>query len=154
MKNNYWVAGAIIIAAVLFAGYVSWSSYQGEVNAPGASLGSFVQCIKDKGVVFYGAFWCPHCQRTKAEFGASASQLPYVECSTPDGNNQTQVCIDKGINEYPTWIKADGTRITGEHTLQELSSDFDCPLPAGTDASSTPITGAAATAVSSTSPAN
>jgi thiol-disulfide isomerase/thioredoxin len=104
---------------------------------PGA-LDSFVQCIKDKGIVFYGAFWCPHCQRTKAEFGDSASKLPYVECSTPDGRGQTQVCIDKGIQQYPTWMLPDGSTYTGEHDLADLSQKFQCPLP-GNVASSTPV---------------
>lgn len=147
MQKNYWIAGIIILVAVVLGGYVSWNSYMTANNglAPGA-LDGFVQCIKDKGIVFYGAFWCPHCQRTKAEFGDSASKLPYVECSTPDGNNQTQICIDKKIVEYPTWMLADGTRITGEHTLGELSQDFGCPLPSGVDASSTDITTQASSA--------
>src|SRR5471030_2574861 len=71
----------------------------------------FAQCLKDKGATFYGAFWCPHCQAQKKEFGSSVKLLPYVECSTPDASGQTQICIDKGITSYPTWILADGTRI-------------------------------------------
>ena len=33
----------------------------------------------------------------KAMFGKSSKYLPYVECSMPDGQNQTLVCKDKGI---------------------------------------------------------
>lgn len=152
MNKNYWIAAAVIVAAIIFGGYVSYSSYQSQKLslAPGV-LDGFVQCIKDKGVIFYGAFWCPHCQRTKAEFGDSASKLPYVECSTPDGQNQTQVCIDHQIVEYPTWMLPDGTRFTGEHTLQELSDKFQCPLPASLIASSTPVSESAASSAS-TSP--
>ncbi len=143
-KNNYWIAGAVIIVALLFGGYVSYSTYTGSTSLTPGALDTFVQCIKDKGIIFYGAFWCPHCQRTKAEFGDSAPKLPYVECSTPDGQGQTQACIDKKIKEYPTWMLPDGTTFTGEHTLQELSDKFQCPLPSGTNASSTPITPQAA----------
>lgn len=148
MNKNYWIAGIIIVVALVFAGYVSYSSYKTESGAlaPGA-LDGFVQCIKNKGIVFYGAFWCPHCQRTKAEFGDSASKLPYVECSNPDGQSQTQICIDKKIVEYPTWILPDGTRFTGEHTLQEMSAEFGCPLPAGIASSTTSVTPSAATTV-------
>jgi len=97
---------------------------------PGASnLEPFAQCLKDKGAVFYGAFWCPHCQRTKAMFGSAASLLPYTECSTPDGKAQLQVCIDKKIESYPTWEFADGSRLTGERTLQELAEKTSCTLP-------------------------
>jgi len=139
MNKNYWIAIGVL-AVVLLGIFISYSSYQSAQTAlaPGA-LDSFVQCIKDKGITFYGAFWCPHCQRTKAEFGDSASKLPYVECSTPDGQGQTQVCIDKGIQQYPTWMFPDGTTLTGEHTLQELSDAFQCPLPAGVGTSSIAI---------------
>ena len=94
-----------------------------------SNLEPFAQCLKEKGVVFYGAFWCPHCQRTKAMFGSAASQLPYVECSTPDGKGQLQICTDKEVQSYPTWVFPDDTRLTGERTLQELSSKSGCALP-------------------------
>ncbi len=63
---------------------------------------SFAQSLTEKGAVFYGAFWCPHCQVQKAEFGTAKQYLPYVECSNPD-QSQTQICIDKKIESYPTW---------------------------------------------------
>ena len=43
---------------------------------------AFAQCLKDKGAVFYGAFWCPNCQEQKKLFDSSIKLLPYVECST------------------------------------------------------------------------
>lgn len=94
-----------------------------------SNLDGFAQCLKDKGAIFYGAFWCPHCQRTKAMFGTAAKLLPYIECSTPDGKGQTQVCKDKDIQSYPTWIFADGKILTGERTLLELSTSTGCVLP-------------------------
>ncbi|MBV9349282.1 MAG: hypothetical protein JO026_00870 [Patescibacteria group bacterium] len=130
-RRNYIIAGIVILLAIVFGGYVSYSSYAGSKGTAPGALDAFVNCIKGKGIKFYGAFWCPHCQRTKAEFGDSAKNLPYVECSTPDGQGQTQICIDKKIVEYPTWMLPDGTRVTGEHTLSELSQDFSCSLPAG-----------------------
>lgn len=90
------------------------------------------QCIKESGAVFYGAFWCPHCKRQKELFGKEAmAALAYVECSTPDGNAQTQACIDKKIESYPTWEFKDGTRLTGEQTLAELAKKTSCALPPG-----------------------
>ncbi|MEX2052302.1 MAG: hypothetical protein WD991_01225 [Candidatus Paceibacterota bacterium] len=96
---------------------------------------SFAQCLRDEGAVFYGAFWCPHCQSQKKLFGSSQKLLPYVECSTADGNSQTQVCIDKGIASYPTWEFADGTRLTGEIPLETLAEKTGCaiePTPVAT----------------------
>ncbi len=73
------------------------------VPAEGSNLDDFAKCIKDSGAAFYGAFWCPHCKDQKALFGDSAQYLPYVECSTPDGNSELQVCADRGVTVYPTW---------------------------------------------------
>ena len=89
----------------------------------------FATCLKDKGAKFYGAFWCPHCQAQKAMFGKSASLLPYVECSTSDGQSQTQTCIDKKITSYPTWEFVDGSRFTGEIELSVLGEKTSCELP-------------------------
>jgi thiol-disulfide isomerase/thioredoxin len=90
---------------------------------------AFAQCLKDKGAVFYGAFWCPHCQDEKKLFGSSEKFLPYVECSTPDASGQTQACIDKKITGYPTWIFADGSQLSGEIPLQQLADKTSCVLP-------------------------
>jgi len=90
---------------------------------------TFAQCLKDKGAVFYGAFWCSHCQAQKELFGSSAKFLPYVECSTIDGQNQTQECIDKKVAGYPTWEFSDGSRLNGEIPLAQLAEKTSCPLP-------------------------
>ena len=99
------------------------------VGARPARLDGFTQCLKDRGAVFYGAFWCPHCQATKRLFGSSAKYLPYVECSTPDGKAQTPACKDKGIQNYPTWVFPSGESYMGEHTLLEIASSSGCTLP-------------------------
>lgn len=92
-------------------------------------LDSFAQCLKDKGAVFYGAFWCPHCQKQKELFGASVKFLPYIECSTPDGREQLPVCKEKGVDGYPTWTFADGTKEGGEVPLEKLAEKTGCVLP-------------------------
>jgi thiol-disulfide isomerase/thioredoxin len=104
-------------------------------SQPG-KLDTFAQCLGEKGAKFYGAFWCPHCQSQKALFGNSKDLLPYTECSTPDGNGQTQVCKDKGITSYPTWgfpmssTTSTSTEefLTGEQTLQKLADKTGCSL--------------------------
>jgi len=90
---------------------------------------TFSQCLKDKGAIFYGAFWCSHCNAQKKLFGSSVKLLPYVECSTLDGKGQNQECTDKGVKSYPTWDFADGSRLTGELTLEQLSEKTSCELP-------------------------
>ena len=126
MKGN----GVLIFWAILIAVIVLGVGASFLVGAQSGKLDTFATCLKDKGVVFYGAFWCPHCQATKRMFGRSAKLLPYVECSLPSGKGQVQVCLDKKIESYPTWEFPDGTRITGERTLQELADKSGCVLPA------------------------
>ena len=96
--------------------------------APG-KYDTFAQCLKDKGAIFYGAFWCPHCQAQKKMFGSSQKLLPYVECSLASGQGQTQACIDKKIEGYPTWEFSDGSRLSGEIPLEQLAEKTSCPLP-------------------------
>lgn len=100
-----------------------------SANSKPGKLDEFAQCLKDKGAVFYGAFWCPHCQNQKAMFGKSAKLLSYTECSTPDGKGQLAVCKEKNVTGYPTWEFADGSRESGEVSLQKLSEKTGCQLP-------------------------
>lgn len=89
----------------------------------------FAQCLAEKGAVFYGAFWCPHCQNQKKDFGGAQQYLPYIECSNPD-HSMKEICIEAGIKSYPTWIFADGGRLTGEIPLETLAAKTACPAPA------------------------
>lgn len=117
-----WVV-AILLSIGLIIGYRIWQeSRPGEYDA-------LASCIKDSGTTFYGAFWCPHCQAQKALFGRSARLLPYVECSLPSGQGQTQACIDKEVKTYPTWVFPDGSIVTGEQSLATLAQASGCPIP-------------------------
>ena len=132
MSNNVKIFIGVIILLIL--GTVAGVLVQfGSAMPTGpGKYDAFATCLKDKGAVFYGAFWCTHCQATKKEFGSSAGLLPYVECSTPDATSQLrqlQVCADKKIESYPTWEFADGSRLTGEVSLQQLAVKTACILP-------------------------
>ncbi|MES2213773.1 MAG: thioredoxin domain-containing protein [Patescibacteria group bacterium] len=126
MKKQHIVWLAIL---VLFIGFVVWL-----IRTPGRQVVSkydgFATCLKDKGVTFYGAFWCPHCQAQKALFGSAQKLLPYVECSNPDGNSQNETCNTAKITSYPTWEFPNGERLTGEQTFETLAEKSSCELPA------------------------
>jgi hypothetical protein len=89
---------------------------------------AFARALADAGVRMFGAWWCPHCHAQKEQFGAGASELPYVECANPD-RTQTQAAIDNNIAGYPTWIWGDGSRHLGALTLQQISEKSGVPLP-------------------------
>lgn len=90
---------------------------------------AFAQCIADSGTKFYGAFWCPHCQDQKAEFGDSKSLLPYVECDPNGAGYDAVACKENDVTSYPTWVFGDGTKKTGVLTFDELSEATSCALP-------------------------
>lgn len=121
-SKMYLIGG--LIAAVVIVGLVVYLVKK-DAGGPGP-LDGFTTCLKDEGAVFYGTFWCPHCIATKRLFGKSAKLLPYVECSTPDGNAQLKVCADEKIEVYPTWTFKDGSRLTGEVSLETLSQKTGC----------------------------
>jgi thiol-disulfide isomerase/thioredoxin len=123
-SRNIIIIIVLALVVVGVSGYLLWAQNTG----PG-KLDDFAKCLKDKGAIFYGAFWCPHCQNEKSSFGSSKQYLPYVECSTPDSNGQLQVCKDAGVTVYPTWKFADGSKVEGEMSLKELADKTGCVLP-------------------------
>ena len=134
MEDNKIIV-AIVVVILAVGGGLFWmsggtandgvSSTPNSTSAPVGAL-SLAQCLADKGVTFYGAFWCPHCKKQKANFGSAQSALPYVECSTPDGNGQLPVCKEKGVESYPTWVFPDGTKATGEQSFDDLRKRSGC----------------------------
>jgi hypothetical protein len=127
--NNIIVLGAAVI--LIAGGLMYWSSsgtgFSGQ-RGPGP-LDEFAKCLKDKGAIFYGAFWCPHCKDQKRMFGNSQQYLPYTECSTPDGRGQLEVCRSAGVDGYPYWVFAGGATSSGTLSLESLAQKTSCQLP-------------------------
>jgi uncharacterized membrane protein/glutaredoxin len=119
MAHRSWVglvagrgALAAMVILLLHANYVA---PQAEPAGPEDPMTrALAEHLTEEGVLFYGASWCPHCQEQKRLFGASASRLPYIECS-PAGPNtpQSPSCNRAGVQSYPTWV-IDGRAIVGE----------------------------------------
>lgn len=127
MKTTYIYIALIV---VVVAGLVFVRNYSdGGREARVTQYDTFAQCLTDAGAKFYGAFWCPHCAEQKAKFGNS-SKLPYVECSTPNGQAQTEICIQEGITSYPTWRFPDGTELSGVQELNALGEKTSCTVTA------------------------
>lgn len=121
---------AIIVVAIFGLVFgLNKSASQSPSGVSNSAMKEFAECITDSGAVFYGAFWCPHCNDQKELLGEGMDSIEYVECSTPDGNSQTRECIDKAIKSYPTWIFGDGSFSTGTLGLSELASKTGCVAP-------------------------
>lgn len=121
MRIRYIIA-IVILVGVMVGG--------GMIVGDGGSrkLDGFAKCLRDKKTLFYGAFWCSHCQNQKKLFGSSEQYIPYIECSTADGRQQVDVCKKKNITGYPTWEFNDGSRVSGEMTLEKLAEKTNCQL--------------------------
>jgi uncharacterized membrane protein len=92
--------------------------------------------LTQSGAKMYGAYWCPHCQEQKALFGAAASRLPYVECSSGgQGSPQTEECRAARITTYPTWI-INGKRVEEFLTLAQLAESTGFQSPPNAEAQS------------------
>jgi rubredoxin len=133
MKNiptSYFLyGGAAVATAALLVAVVTNSI---KASVPSAYDG-FARCLSEKGAKMYGAWWCPHCQNQKRLFGNAAKYVDYVECSPGTKKIMSQQCVDAGVEGYPTWIFADGTKASGEQTFEKLSERTSCPLPETTE---------------------
>jgi hypothetical protein len=116
----------IITAGALMAG---WAGYDYFSYQKVSTLDGFAKCLASKGARMYGAWWCPHCADQKAEFGYAFQYIPYTECS-PDGQRTiNDICRQAGVQHFPTWQFADGSKIEGVLPLSVLSDKFGCRLP-------------------------
>ena len=85
----------------------------------------FAKYLSENGVVKYSAYWCPNCLNQSELFGKQAyKELNVVECARDGKNSQTQLCIDKNIQGFPSW-EINGEIILGVQTLEELSKLTD-----------------------------
>ena len=105
----------LIVGLIVAVGIIGLVVYGVKGNTGPGPLDGFATALKDSGAVFYGAFWCPHCQAEKKLFGNSERLLPYVECSALDGNSQNQTCNDQKIEGYPTWFFKNGITIDSDN---------------------------------------
>lgn len=121
MMNKKILITLIIILIVLIA-FLIWGGVK-NIEKANPAMDSFAQCLASKNIAMYGAKWCSHCQKQKADFGESFKYVPYVECS-----ENVQKCLDAGIQGYPTWILTDGKKLQGYQELEKLAEASGCEL--------------------------
>lgn len=126
MKKTVIGMGIVIVVVMISSFGVH------KINAPdnASEYDAFAQCLTDKGVTMYSAWWCPHCQNQKKLFGRSFKKIHSIECAQPGNPNaQTRECQEAKINGYPTWVFADGSRTEGEMSFDALSKKTGCVPP-------------------------
>ena len=136
MAQRSWLwlaAGRVALAAVVIL-LVHGTNIRPQEEPTGPEdpqVRALAEHLADKGVLFYGASWCPHCQEQKRMFGASAKRLPYVECNLAGPTApQASACSAAGVNTYPTWV-INGRRFVGQvMTLAELADATGFPQAA------------------------
>lgn len=112
--------------ALVVAGFIIFAVVVKSAPSPYDAL---AQCLTEKGVLMYGAYWCPHCQNQKKLFGNAFRYVDYQECATPGSPNvMIDSCQAAGVEGYPTWKNGSGEIIAGEQTLQDLATFGGCSL--------------------------
>jgi len=110
-------AAAIVLGAFVFAA--------GPEGATPYQL-ALARHLAQSKAVFYGAYWCPHCQEQKHMFGGAAGLLPYVECDPKGTNAQPERCERAGVRVFPTW-DIGGSRREGVQSLEALAEASGFP---------------------------
>lgn len=131
-KNNKagLIIGAIVLLVIIILIFIL---IKGKSSLPQAEIDIFAKCLTEKGAVMYGAFWCPHCAATKKRFGSSFRYVKYIECDPRGDNEQSELCLSKGIKNYDTWEFADGSRLVGEPSFQSMGEKTGCFVPGRTN---------------------
>ncbi len=97
------------------------------------------QCLTDKGVKFYGAFWCPHCSEQKKLFGSDIRKVTYIECDARGAGANPAACNAAGVVKYPSWFFPGQGITTGVFKPEELAKKANCSIeeaPAETEETS------------------
>lgn len=124
------IIGIIAVSALGIWGIYALSYGGGSTVSTKAAprVTALAQCLADKKVTMYGAYWCEHCQKQKALFGDAFKLIPYVECTENE-----KLCTEKGVQGFPTWI-VPGTggekKLEGEQSFEQLAAASGCPLQA------------------------
>lgn len=114
---------------------VSTSQAEGHA-AP--DLVAFAKSLRDAGVIFFGADWCPNCVQQKKLFEDGSRFLDFREVTNPD-RTPNALGISENVLTYPTWQFQNGSRQTGVLTLAQISAASGIAIPESAQPSIAPI---------------
>ena len=129
-KIRNLVITIIFLIALVAVFYIAASVITNLMSKPSGnttSIEDFAKCLTSKEAKMYGAYWCGHCQNQKSMFGDSVTYITYVECDPNGENPQSDLCLERGIQGYPTW-EINGNLYPGEQSLAKLAELSGCEL--------------------------
>ncbi|AAP99166.1 MULTISPECIES: vitamin K epoxide reductase family protein [Prochlorococcus] len=135
-KRDLLFRGLLITIVVLLGGLI-WSSSvdpnKKETLIIDSNLGPIIENksslaaielanhLKEKNIILYSAYWCPHCHDQKEMFGKeAASNLISIECAIDGNNSKPELCESKGITGFPSW-EIKGKIESGVKSLDQLA---------------------------------
>lgn len=115
------VVAALLLTAILLSGC-------GEPAGPkpDGKYAEVAKCLTQKGVIMYGAYWCPHCANQKKIIGDDFQFIHYQECDDAGTGGNHKLCIEKGVTSYPTWIFPGQGNLVGEQQPATLAKLANC----------------------------
>jgi len=94
------------------------------------AMDEFAVCLTEEaGAEYYGAYWCPNCQRQGELFGSAKEFINYIECGEGVSDSEHDTCLLEGIEAYPTWRFANGNELIGYQGVEDLAAASGCALP-------------------------
>lgn len=129
-KVTWQMATPIIIAGVVVSGityFAQTSIISQEDHTP------LVQCLNEKGVVYYKSVRCSNCRRQEMVLGEAYKKLNSIECHPEGENPMPEFCFEKGISKTPTFLleDKDGTemeRLEGLQSIEDLALFAGCNI--------------------------
>jgi hypothetical protein len=114
-------ATIVIMAAAWFFFTNYANTAMASLPASGSNSEEFAKCISEKGFVMACTEWCSACKSQKALFGKSFEFVNFKDC-----DKETAWCESNGIEAYPTWILADGSKEVGVTAIAKLGKMSGC----------------------------
>ena len=122
MEKSFTIAVIAILAAI-----VAIFIYIEMGNGPTVVSDEFAKCLTSKGAAMYGAYWCSACREQKNIFGSAFQYVNYIECDPKGSNANPELCTEKNIERFPTWIIDNVTHV-GILRANELGGLTGCSL--------------------------
>lgn len=102
-----------------------------DASTPVNDTAAFAKALATGGVTLYGAAWDANTTAQRQLFGDGAQFLNFVEVSNADHTLNGTATANNITTTSPTWVFANGDRLTGNQTLATLSTQASIAIPQG-----------------------